>query len=132
MGSKQRGITLMGFIMVLMVFAIFAVIAMNLFPVYREGFSVKNAMESVAKQPNAADMSITELQRSLQKHFDIDYVENVSAKEATLIRDEGAPKLGLTYEVRKHLVYNLDFVAMFDYEVDLTTGVASSKSGDDE
>ena len=130
MVTKQRGITLMGFIMVLMVGAIFAVVAMNLFPVYREGFSVKNAMESVAKTPNAANMSLPQLQKALQKHFDIDYVDSVDAKAATLIRDKGTQKLGLTYEVRKHLVYNLDFVAMFDYEVDLSTSGPAGGDGD--
>ena len=128
MVSKQRGITLLGFIMVLIVIAIFAVVAMNLFPVYREGMSVKNAMESVASQPNATNMGLPALQKSLQKHFDIDYIENVSGKEVTLIRDKGGARLALTYEVRKHLVYNLDFVAMFDYEVELGSGNSTSTS----
>jgi hypothetical protein len=129
MVSKQRGITLMGFIMVLMVLAIFAVVAMNLFPVYREAFSVESAMKQVARQPGADDMSLTELQRSLQKRFDIDYVNSVSAKDVTLIRDKSGNQLNLTYEVRKHLVYNLDFVAMFDYTVDLEGGASTSGDG---
>jgi hypothetical protein len=126
MVSKQRGITLMGFVMVLIVLAIFAVIAMNLFPVYNEAFSVENAMKSVARQPGAEDMSLPQLQASLQKNFDINYVDNVDAKQVTLIRDKGSNQMNLNYEVRKHLVYNLDFVAMFDVTVDLG---GSSPSG---
>jgi hypothetical protein len=32
----------------------------------------------------------------------------------------------MKYEVRKHLFYNLDFVAMFDYKVDLSGAGAST------
>jgi Tfp pilus assembly major pilin PilA len=121
MANKQQGITLMSFILVLVVIGIFAVVAMNLFPVYSEGFAVRNALKSVASQPNANNMDITELQKSLQRHFDVDYVTNVMGKDLKLIRDKKGNQIVMTYEVRKHLVYNLDFVAMFDYNEPLTT-----------
>jgi hypothetical protein len=124
MVSKQRGITLMSFVLVLIVIVLFAVVAMNLFPVYSEGFSVHNAMKSVAKEPNAAAMPLPALQTSLQRHFDIDYVDSVQGKDAKVIRDKGGNILNMTYEVRKHLFYNLDFVAMFDYNVPLNSNSA--------
>ena len=127
MVSRQRGITLMSFILVLIVIAIFAVLAMNLFPVYREGFSVQNAMKSVAEQPGAQNMSQQQLQRALQKRFDIDYVDSVSAKQMQLVHDNSGNKMQMTYEVRKHMVYNLDFVAMFDYEVQVGGGGTSTE-----
>ena len=126
MASKQRGITLLGFILVLIVLAIFAVIAMNLFPVYNEAFSVKTSMESVARQPGASNQNITQLQRSLQKFLDINSVSNVDAKQAQLVRDKGGNQLSMVYEVRKPLVYNLDFVAKFDFAVPLSTSSASA------
>jgi Tfp pilus assembly protein PilX len=128
MASKQRGITLMSFILVLIVIGLLAVVAMNLFPVYSEGFSVQSAMKSVAQEPNAANMSLTEAQRKLQKRFDIDYVDSVQGKDAKLERDKGVNNLVMTYEVRKHLFYNIDFVAMFDYRVDMSGGGASATS----
>ena len=117
MVSKQRGITLLGFILVMIVVAGMAVIAMNLVPVYSESFSVKRAMEDLATEPGAAQKTLPELQKMLQKRFDIDYVESVLAKEAKLERKDGVTQLLLNYEVRKPLVYNLDFVAKFDNTV---------------
>ena len=128
MASKQRGITLMSFVMVLIVIVFAAFVAMNLFPVYSEGFSVHSSMKSVAKEPNAAGMPLPLLQQSLQRHFDIDYVESVKGKDAKVIRDKAGNMFSMKYEVRKHLVYNLDFVAMFDYNVPLST---SNPAGDD-
>jgi Tfp pilus assembly protein PilE len=126
MVSKQRGITLMGFVLVLIVLAIFAVVAMNLFPVYNESFSVESSMKSLARQPGAEDMSLGQLQSALQKHFDINYVENVEAKQMELNRGGGDNQMHLNYEVRKPLVYNLDFVATFDIIVDIEGGGASA------
>jgi Tfp pilus assembly protein PilE len=128
MASKQRGITMLSFVMVLIVIVIFALVAMNLFPVYSEGFSVHNAMKSVADDPNAQNMPLPELQKSLQRHFDVDYVDSVQGKDAKLIREKGKNTLNMTYEVRKHLFYNLDFVAMFDYNVDLTGKSSTSEN----
>ena len=117
MRSKQRGITLIGFILVMVIVAMFAVIAMNLVPVYQEAFAVKRAMTGLAETPGADKMEIVEAQKALQKRFDIDYVESVQAKEAKLERKDGGLQLVLNYEVRKPLVYNLDFVAKFDNQV---------------
>ena len=125
MRSKQRGITLIGFVLVMIIVAMVAMIAMNLVPVYQEAFAVKTAMNGLASQPGADKMEIVEAQKALQKRFDIDYVESVLAKEAKLERKDGGLQLILNYEVRKPLVYNLDFVAKFDNQV--TMGSAPAK-----
>jgi uncharacterized protein (UPF0333 family) len=127
---KQRGITMLSFVLVLIVVVLFAVLAMNLFPVYSEGFSVHSAMKSVASEPNASNISLAAAQKSLQRHFDIDYVDSVKGKDAKIIREKGKNILNMTYEVRKPLFYNIDFVAMFDYNVDLTTGASTTTSED--
>ena len=123
---KQRGLTFIGFLLVMIVVAGIAIIAMNLVPVYSESFSVKSSMADLAGEPGADKMELPELQKKLQKRFDIDYVESVLAKDAKLVRENGKSQLVLNYEVRKPLVYNLDFVAKFDNSVDLT-GVKSAQ-----
>jgi cell division protein FtsL len=127
MRSKQRGITLIGFVLVMFVVAVFAVIAMNLVPVYSEAFSVKKAMETLAAQPGADKMEIIEAQKALQKRFDIDYVQSVLANQAKLERKDGGLQLILNYEVRKPLVYNLDFVAKFDNTVTMGSAGTPAK-----
>jgi hypothetical protein len=126
MVSKQRGITLIGFILVMIVVAMFAIIAMNLVPVYSESFSVKKAMAGLADEPGIDKMDVVQVQKMLQKRFDIDYVESVKAKEAKLERTSSGLQLILNYEVRKPLVYNLDFVAKFDNAVTLSGGAPKS------
>ena len=118
MDKKQRGITLMGFIMVLIVGAFFALIAMKLVPIYSEFFSVQSSMKAIANEGLGAK-DITEIQTALQRKFDIDYVDTVTAKQARIVPGTGGKQLNMNYEVRKPFVYNIDFVVKFDYSVDL-------------
>ena len=120
MYRKQRGITLMGFIMVATVLGFFALMGFKLFPAYSEYYGVIQGMKAVAALPGSGNMELGDLQRSLQKNFDVGYVDTVMGKDATLVRDKTAGnQLNMTYEYRKPLFYNLDYVAKFDYTVTL-------------
>ena len=118
MKHKQRGITLLGFIFVAIIGAFFAFIAMKLMPVYSEFFSVKSSMNSLAKESVSGE-DLTSIQTKLQRRFDIDYVETVTAKQAKIVPGTGGKQLNMNYEVRTPFVYNVDFVVKFDYSVDL-------------
>ena len=119
MYRKQRGITLMGFIMVATIAGFFALMAFKLFPAYSEYYGVVQAMKSIAATPGSGSMEQVELQQKLQKNFDVGYVDTVMGKDAKLIRDKTGNQLNMNYEYRKPLFYNLDYVAKFDYTVTL-------------
>jgi Domain of unknown function (DUF4845) len=119
MDHKQRGITLMGFIFLLLVAAFFALIGMKLVPVYSEFMSVKSSMNALAKEGGMGDKDISDIQKDLQRRFDIDYVDSIQAKQAKLMPGTGGKQLNMNYEVRTPFVYNIDFVVKFDYSVDL-------------
>lgn len=53
--KAQRGITMIGFLMVLVIVGFFAYAAMRLVPVYTEYFSVRKAMKSVAGEVGVAN-----------------------------------------------------------------------------
>lgn len=120
MARKQHGITLLGFLMVLIVVGIFAFVGMRLFPVYSEYMSVKSDMQQIADEPGSANKNLFEVQKSLEKRFYISYVENVNIKEhVKLVKVGNVNQLTVAYEVRKPLAYNLDFVAKFEHMVEL-------------
>jgi hypothetical protein len=117
--SRQGGLTLLGFIMVLAVVGIFAFVGMKLFPVYTEYYSVVTDMKGIQAEPGVASKSPAEIKRLLFRRFYVSYVESVKPENVTVTRQNGY-NLRVAYEVRKPLAYNLDFVAKFDKTVDLT------------
>jgi Tfp pilus assembly protein PilE len=124
MKRKQGGITLIGFVLVLMVVCFFGYMAMVLGPAYSEYYGVCKAMRFVAAaaKPNSTDFE--ELRRGLDRQFNVGYVESVTGKDAKLVRDKTGNTLSIDYEVRKGFVYNIDFVLKFKYAVPLGSATA--------
>lgn len=117
--KKQQGLTLIGFVMVLLVVGAFAFVGLKLFPVYTEYYSVVSDMKGVQSEPGVATMSPVEVRDKLFRRFYISYVSSVKAENVKITRNNGY-NLTVQYEVRRPLVYNLDFVAKFDKTVELT------------
>lgn len=115
---SQRGITLIGFLIVLALASFAFIIGAKLFPMYTEFMAVKAAMVQVQNTPGSARLSPEEVWKILDKTFYTSYVESVQRTNVQLVRQNGY-FLRIAYEVRKPLVYNLDVVAKFDHSVEL-------------
>jgi hypothetical protein len=124
MQGKQRGMTLIGFVIGLIVVCFFAYMGMVLGPAYSEYYGVRKAMNFVAGEstPNFSDKA--EIARSLDKQFNVGYVDSVSGKDVQLIRDKGGNVIAIDYEVRKAFIYNIDFMVKFKYQVPLGSKTA--------
>ena len=116
---SQRGITLIGFVIVLGLVGFSLFIGAKLFPMYSEYMAVKAAMMAVRNQPGSARMSPDQIWTALGRNFEVSYVESVTRRDVQLVRENGY-FLRIAYEVRKPLVYNLDVVAKFDHSIELT------------
>ena len=119
--KKQQDLTLIGFVMLLAVVGVFAFVGFKLFPVYAEYYSVVSDMKGVQSEPGVAQMAPEEVKDKLFRRFYISYVESVKKEHVKVTRNNGY-NLNVKYEVRRPLIYNLDFVAKFDKTVELTRG----------
>jgi hypothetical protein len=117
--TKQQGLTLIGFVMVLLVIGFFAFLGIKLFPVYSEYYSVVSDMKGIQSEPGIASQSPEVVKDKLFRRFYISYVTSVKNEHVKVTRQNGY-NLSVKYEVRKPLVYNLDFVAKFEKTVDLS------------
>ncbi|HEV7491783.1 MAG TPA: DUF4845 domain-containing protein, partial [Rhodanobacteraceae bacterium] len=75
MQRNTRGITLIGFLVVLCVLGFFAYMVMRLMPMYIEYFGVLKAMEMVKNEPGSAQKPIEEIRREIMMKFDTQYVD---------------------------------------------------------
>lgn len=116
--STQSGLTLMSFLIVLVVVGFFIFVGMKLFPVYTEYYSVVSNMKGLAEEPGVKQLSPEQIRERLRKRFDISYIESVKPHNIKIERKDGY-HLTIAYEVRRNLMYNLDFVAVFDKTVEL-------------
>lgn len=121
MRNRQHGITLIGFLIVLVVLGFFALVAMRLFPVYSEWYSVVSAMKGLANEPGIGSMSANQIRSRFDRRLYTSYVESVKANNVR-ITTQGGPQIRVRYEVRRPMFGNLDFVATFDRTEKLSVG----------
>lgn len=117
--QKQKGITLIGFVVILAVVGFFAFIIMRLFPVYSEYYGVVQALKAVQTEPGIAQKTPEQIKESLDRKFYISYVTNVKKNNIKVTRKDGGYVVQVKYEVRGPLMYNLEYIASFDKTVQL-------------
>ena len=122
--SRQKGLTLIGFGIVLVVAGFFAYAAMKLVPCYTEYFGVVKSMKSLQTTPGIETMTLEEIRRKLNVSFDLQYVDDrsIPEKNIQLITKEGQRKLRIFYDKDLPFMYNVDLLVHFDHTEDLLHG----------
>lgn len=126
--ARQSGISLIGFIIILVVLGFFAFLFMRLYPAYYEYYNVIGAMEALKREPAVARWTPDEIWKSLDKRMYINYVdEKFVNKRSFLIKRAGnGYTLSVKYERREPMIYNLDYVARFERTVQLGTSLGTN------
>lgn len=105
--KRQRGMTVIGMLLLIIVIAFAALVGMKVIPMYIQYYSIKSTIESVRKEPQLAQMGAQDIQNAIQKRFDIGYVNNVTARELKIRNDRGGRVLDLIYQDERELFYGL-------------------------
>jgi len=122
--KRQSGITLIGFIIVLVIAAFFIYTAMKLVPAYLDYFNVSKAMNTVASQAASSSMSPEEIRRQLDTQQLSQYFadEDIAAGNVHVVNTpNGGPSLKLSYDRKIPWIYNIDFLLHFEKSVPLRT-----------
>jgi hypothetical protein len=116
---KQRGLTLVGFGIVLVLVVFFAYTAMRLVPLYLEYHALVNAMDTLKSTPGAAKMSPPKIKERLINSLWVNYAtDNIQRKHMRITRSDGV-KVRVAYEVRREFIGNVDLIVKFDRTVQL-------------
>lgn len=111
---KQKGLSIIGFLMVLSIIIFFAYCGMRIGPIYLEYYSVVSSMKGVANERGSAQYTPFEIKRKVLDRLYLSYAtENVKEENIRVVRRNGV-HIRVTYQVRKPLMGNLDVIASFD------------------
>jgi len=125
MKSKQSGITLIGFLVVMAIVGFLAYMGMKLLPSYSEYMGVVKAMNQVTTE-GTNGKSLDEIRRGLMFKMGFQYVDDATIKPAdiTIVRNSGgANQLRVAYDKQIPFMYNIDFLLHFDKSVPLQGNV---------
>lgn len=116
---KQRGLTLVGFGMVLVLIVFFSYAAMRIVPLYLEYHALINAMDTLQADPRGAKMTPRQIKNKLINSLWVNYAtDNIQRKHMKITRKNGL-QVRVAYEVRRDFVGNIDLILSFDRSVTL-------------
>ena len=117
--KNQAGMTGIGIALILGLIAFFALIALKLFPIYMENFSVNTHLNNLTEDSAIKKMSNGEIREKLQKSFKVDRVKNVGNENVFIERNSSGFVVAIEYEVRTSTIGNVDMVVSFSEEVEI-------------
>lgn len=112
--KAMQGMSFLGMLFYIF-FVIFVVmLVLRIGPVYLHNKAVKDAIETLAKDPQITQMPKEKLRDLFLRKLQVNDVKEVSP-DALVIEEDGKKKaLSIHYETRVHLFANIDCVMTFD------------------
>jgi hypothetical protein len=121
MNQKQRGMTLISWVLVLAVAFLFGIAALRLVPVYLEYIKVSSSLTSVQKEFNGQTATVADLRRGLEKRFDIESVHVIKTTDVKVDRVGNGYVMRALYDHHAPFVGNVGFIVHFDKSVQIAS-----------
>lgn len=120
MRARQRGVTFIGWIVLLIPVAIVGYALIRIVPVYLNYMKVSRALEQIASESKGDEQpSVQALRSSLEKRFDIDSVSYPKTDQISFVRDGKVWVAETHYEDVTPLFGNVSILLRFDKRVQL-------------
>ena len=115
--KNQRGMTAIGWLLVLVLVLVFAIILIKLVPVYLDGYKVYSSLASLEEDKTAHGKPPQELRKLFMKRLDINMVTDIDPQDVTFSRDKNGTRVEVDYEARRQLFGNMYVVIVFNKSV---------------
>ena len=116
---RQRGMTPIGWVMVFLLIAFFALIALKLFPIYLQSFSVGTVISEMKNEPGIGAMTSRQITSIIVKRLDVNMVTGIGAEDIYVEKSGGTMTISAEYEVRDSMLGNVDVVVSFNKSVEV-------------
>ncbi len=114
MFKKQQGASFFGILIVLIMVGTFITIAFKIYQPYLDHMAVKAVLEGVSADHDEIRKPIPTIRADIAKRLLINQVTIPTPQESLSIEnDKGVLKMGLNYEVRVPMFFNIDAVIKF-------------------
>ena len=120
MQHRQRGMTFLGIIVLVIVVGGWVYSGIRLAPKYLEYMRVASTLEKVRDEydsnPGTTDFM---LRKAVERHFDIEMVEIISSNDIEIRKEGSTFYMRAAYEDTVPLVSNVSFLVQFDKTVEV-------------
>jgi hypothetical protein len=114
MKKNQRGITLLGLLLIGFVLVIVAVVGMKVVPDYIEYYSILKNVKAVAGDPGLKSGSVSDIRLAYAKRANIDQISSVTHQDIDITKEAGQVVISFAYAKKIPLVANISLVIDFE------------------
>ncbi|MHB1083657.1 MAG: DUF4845 domain-containing protein [Thiobacillus sp.] len=118
MQSQQRGLSMIGFLFVILVLFFLGTLGMKLVPAYIEYYAVEKILNTMGQNNGIASSSNAEIREEFRKRAGVDDVTAVKPTDIDIDRRGGSTVISTDYEFRTSLFGNVSLVAHFSASSD--------------
>ena len=119
--KKQRGLTMISWILVLAIISFCGLFAFRVVPMYAENTYVVTALKSLSDGGGSLEqMTDAEIKKDLNNFYMINNVRSDGPTHIVIERKAQNFIVKVDYETRINLIYNIDLVATFKNHLDST------------
>ena len=115
--SKQRGMAVTSWIIVIAVALFFTLLGIKMIPTYMEFYSISKILDSVAEDRSLNNASTRKIREIFDRRININSIYDFDAKSLKFRHGKGESKgkliMEVEYEVRKKMAGNVDVVMSF-------------------
>ncbi len=122
MRRHQRGITMIGWLILLVPLAICVYAGIRIAPMYLNYMNVVHNITLVAGEVDNGTATADGIRNAIGKHFQVDYIEFPDVKDMKITRDNGNWTIEANYDDQAPLFSNIFILITFDKIVKLKGG----------
>ena len=122
MRKHQRGVTAIGWVVLLIPFAIVAYTGIRVSTIYLNYMKVVHSLDSVATELNNEGQTADGLRTAVDKHFQIESVDYPDKKDLKITRVNNVWQIEANYDDQSPLFSNIAILITFDKIVKLKSG----------
>ena len=127
--ERQRGMTLIGWVIVLGLIAFFSLLALRLVPIYLDIYRIKTVLKSLPQEPFIAQKTPYEIKQMLDRKLYINYVESVQANKDFKVEQKGnKTTVSIEHEFRTPFIGNVSLLVDYHDSV-VMVGRVDRESG---
>ena len=116
--SRQRGMSLLYFMVMLVVCGVLGQLALQLAPVYFNNMRLTASLEGLKARPEWYAWSREDILDALRKRWEIDSVEHVTSQNVRIERDLGKTRVRVKYDVVQPFFRNVELLVHFDETIE--------------
>jgi type II secretory pathway pseudopilin PulG len=122
MKHRQRGMTFLGLVVILVILGTAVYAGMRLVPVFLDYTKVARSLEQVRDEYSAVNTSAREIRNSLERRWDVEDAKGIDWKDVEITKTQDGFDMRAAYDVTAPFVANVSFLVSFDKTVSIPQG----------